>query len=379
MGAFLSVPVSDKDTATGEGAGLTWGLSAMQGYRQEMEDAHIATTDMEKLPGHGFFAVFDGHGGDSAAIYSGSHFTDNIFQSSDFDAAKIEDTEMLSTCLRNAHFFSDTDMWEHSMGFQTLADHSGCTAVSCIVTPSHYIFANCGDSRAILVGEDKVLFATTDHKPTDPIEKQRIEKARGYVQMARVNGNLAVSRSLGDFNYKDVATMKPEEQKVSCEPDMTVIARQDTDQYVMLCCDGIWDVMTNDNVQEFVHNQLKAGYNTVDTCSRLLDYCLQKDSKDNMSAVLVLLPGAPKPVEGFEAPEVIQPPPTEADVPTGPGNGAVDGNALFQQLLMQMGGTMDPSHTMNVEQAEGVDGSHSSDSSSDGDDDAADDEMEHLD
>lgn len=73
-------------------------------------------------------------------------------------------------------------------------DRSGSTAVCVLITPKHLFFVNCGDSRAVLIRNGQVGFATTDHKPAHPSERERIQKAGGSVIVDRVNGNLAVSR-----------------------------------------------------------------------------------------------------------------------------------------------------------------------------------------
>lgn len=68
-----------------------------------------------------------------------------------------------------------------------------------------------------------------------------------------------VSRSLGDFLYKHRADLPDVEQQVSAEPEMTVLDRKSGDDYLILCCDGIWDVMTNEEVVEFVRNKVLKG------------------------------------------------------------------------------------------------------------------------
>ena len=62
--------------------------------------------------------------------------------------------------------------------------------------------ANAGDSRCVagLGGVARPL--STDHKPMDTLERERIEAAGGFVEFNRVNGNLALSRALGDFVFK---------------------------------------------------------------------------------------------------------------------------------------------------------------------------------
>lgn len=83
-------------------------------------------------------------------------------------------------------------------------DKSGSTAVCVLISPEHFFIANCGDSRAVLCRKGAPAVCTQDHKPTVPAEKKRIQDAGGSVMIHRVNGSLAVSRALGDFEYKNV-------------------------------------------------------------------------------------------------------------------------------------------------------------------------------
>lgn len=87
---------------------------------------------------------------------------------------------------------------------QSGEDISGSTAVSALISPTHFFFANCGDSRAVLSRGERAFFSTQDHKPVNPAEKERIQAAGGSVMIQRVNGSLAVSRALGDYQYKQV-------------------------------------------------------------------------------------------------------------------------------------------------------------------------------
>lgn len=83
-------------------------------------------------------------------------------------------------------------------------DKSGSTAVCTLISPTHFYIANCGDSRAVLCRNGEPAVSTMDHKPTVAAEKKRIQEAGGSVMIHRVNGSLAVSRALGDFEYKSV-------------------------------------------------------------------------------------------------------------------------------------------------------------------------------
>ena len=76
------------------------------------------------------------------------------------------------------------------------------TATGVLITPKHYFIFNVGDSRSILIKDKKLHFSSEDHKPMNDGEKRRIEEAGGRVMIQRINGSLAVSRALGDFEYK---------------------------------------------------------------------------------------------------------------------------------------------------------------------------------
>ena len=155
-------------------------------------------------------------------------------------------------------------------------DKSGSTAVCALVSTSHVFLANCGDSRAVISRAGTALVATYDHKPVNPIEKERIQKAGGSVMIQRVNGSLAVSRALGDFEYKQVEGMGPCEQLVSPEPEITVHERDESDEFLVLACDGIWDVMNNNELCDYIRYMLTIEADVEQICSSLIDVCLHK-------------------------------------------------------------------------------------------------------
>lgn len=97
----------------------------------------------------------------------------------------------------------------------------------------------------MLARGDQAVTLSNDHKPSLPEEKERIEKAGGQVKFNRVNGDLAVSRALGDFDYKRCPTVSVKDQAVTAFPEMIVEERDKQDQFIILACDGIWDVMSS--------------------------------------------------------------------------------------------------------------------------------------
>ncbi|KAK5648982.1 hypothetical protein RI129_003874 [Pyrocoelia pectoralis] len=289
MGAFLNKPKTDKLQEHGEGNGLRYGVTSMQGWRVEMEDAHMVKTDLGgALKDWSYFAVFDGHAGARVSAHCSEHLLDAIMQTEEFQ-------EDIMKGIHNGFLELDNKM--RTLPEMTSGeDKSGSTAVCAFVSPRLIYVANCGDSRAVLCRDGNPIFTTQDHKPGLPTERDRIVQAGGSVMIQRVNGSLAVSRALGDYEYKNVAGLGPCEQLVSPEPEIFVRDRDDTlDEFLVLACDGIWDVMSNEDLCQFVHSRLLITNDLQEVTSQVIDTCLYKGSRDNMSIVLVVFPGAPTP------------------------------------------------------------------------------------
>lgn len=123
--------------------------------------------------------------------------------------------------------------------------YAGCTANVVMITKTEIICANAGDSRAVLSKKGKAKDLSVDHKPDTPSEKRRIERANGFVEDSRVNGMLALSRSIGDFEYKGNSILKAEDQIITAFPDITVEKITNDTEFIICACDGIWDCMTS--------------------------------------------------------------------------------------------------------------------------------------
>lgn len=273
----------------------------MQGWRPEMEDAHI----LEALPGlqgHFIFGVFDGHGGDQTAKLSAQLLV-SFIESQDTYKQYISqcegdqnvDPNLLGRAIRQG--FIDFD--EH-IYFKDIHKDSGCTSCVTIVAPTFFLCANSGDSRCVIGSQEGVQPLSYDHKPTDLLEEERIINGGGTVSHGRVDGELAVSRSFGDFRYKDM-TLEVSKRKVSCIPDIKVVDRSSEDDFLVLACDGLWDVFSNEegvNSVRQIYSQLKEneGYELSDEAKQrvmqgvaenMLDLALNKGSKDNISCIVL--------------------------------------------------------------------------------------------
>mmetsp|Transcript_576 Transcript_576/g.744 ORF Transcript_576/g.744 Transcript_576/m.744 type:complete len:591 (-) Transcript_576:264-2036(-) len=136
--------------------------------------------------------------------------------------------------------------------------HAGCTSVVVLIVNRTLVVANAGDSRAVLCRSGGLVEPLSfDHKPQQECEKNRIAKAGGFVnQFGRVNGNLNLSRSIGDLKYKQTAGLPPSAQMITAEPDIVQVTLQSNDEFIIIGCDGIWDCLTNEQAVAYVRDRI---------------------------------------------------------------------------------------------------------------------------
>ena len=196
----------------------------------------------------------------------------------------------------------ETDSSASSTGEPNIADSAGCTAISVLITESEFIIANAGDSRAVLCRGGIAVPLSEDHKPNDEKEFARITRAGGTVEESqggarthyRINGNLNLSRAIGDLEYKKNTSLGPEDQMITSTPDVMHVERTAEDEFIVLGCDGVWDVLSNEDCVEFIKSRLEAGKELKDICEEIADECLSPDPKatqglgaDNITCIIV--------------------------------------------------------------------------------------------
>lgn len=232
---YLSSPVTEKETIQQQFLHVEVGISSQQGWRKTQEDAHVSAQIEEDTL---FFGVFDGHGGGEVSKFCAKHIHTEISQLEAFKEGEYGESlvsvfhrmdEILQTPegLKILQAMKDprpemSQQDDESFDFiRSLINHqnnaeiasdelnqvqAGCTAVVALLAGNTLYVANAGDSRAVLSRKGKALPLSFDHKPSHPVEKERIESAGGFVSnfggMSRVNGNLNLSRAIGDLKYK---------------------------------------------------------------------------------------------------------------------------------------------------------------------------------
>ncbi|XP_044001196.1 probable protein phosphatase 2C T23F11.1 [Aphidius gifuensis] len=289
MGQTLSEPVTTKISATCRDDNYLVGSSCMQGWRIKMEDCHVHILSLPDDPGTSFFAVYDGHGGATTSQHAGKHLHEYITKTDEYKEGKIIEAMQQGFLQLDKAMQSDSAM-------KTI--RSGTTVIACLIKDNILYCANAGDSRAVACVCGEVVPLSRDHKPSLTEERTRIEAAGGWVQFNRVNGHLALSRALGDFMFKDNKSKNQEEQIVTAFPEVQKHNITEDWEFVILACDGIWDVMSSSEVIEFIRNYIATLKNfdkpiyPDEICEELLDHCLAPDALmgtgcDNMTVVLV--------------------------------------------------------------------------------------------
>lgn len=299
MGQTLSEPVVEKKSDQGQDDRVAFGVSCMQGWRISMEDAHAAILDLQPLEEDGgelkpaasdvrisFFGVYDGHGGDKVALYTGENLHKIIAKQESFKQRDFEQALKDGFLAIDRAILSDPKYEE---------EVSGCTSSVGIITNDKIFVGNAGDSRSVLGIKGRAKPLSFDHKPQNEGEKARICAAGGFVDFGRVNGNLALSRAIGDFEFKKSADLPPEQQIVTAYPDVTVHELGDDDEFLVVACDGIWDCQSSQAVVEFVRRGIAAKQELHAICENMMDNCLASNSEtggvgcDNMTMMVVAL------------------------------------------------------------------------------------------
>jgi len=207
-------------------------------------------------------------------------------------------------------------------------DGQGTTAVVALVRSGDFpeVFcANAGDSRCVMARGKKALNMSRDHKPTLKSEMSRITKAGGFVTSeGRVDGNLNLSRALGDFAYKKDTSLKPVEQKISPEAELRHQQITPADRYLLIGCDGIFEKATSQALIDFMLPRLgrtvaargrQAGSTALsEVCSAFLDHNIAKVPPkeqglgcDNMTLMAVRLSSSTEELDDSVLPKVAGP------------------------------------------------------------------------
>lgn len=307
-----------------------YGISEEIGHRATMEDScaivqHLnisaisQTAARNLLYPQSYFAVYDGHGGAEASSYLSRTLHVALANAIEEIAPALsklrfeeegcaddaalhgarESTDRLVMETIKSAFTSTDDAFLKSSEF---AQH-GSTATTALLLGDRLYCSNTGDSRTMLCRNFNAVPLTTDHKPSREDEAARIRAAGGFVISNRVMGELAVSRAFGDADFKKgISETELEGEALTdagpswdqpliiAEPDIEVTTLRKNDQFLLLACDGLFDVFSYDEIVAFVRTNMEEHGDCQRCCQNLTYEAIRKrNSRDNVSVILIIL------------------------------------------------------------------------------------------
>ena len=231
-------------------------------YRQSMEDIGVTIPNLTNDYKTSLFGIFDGHGGNDVVKYIKDRIPEIIKKN-------LNDLYPIEQCFINSFNKIDEELKFYD------SEYTGSTATIVLIQDNKIYCANVGDSRAYIIYDNYIKKITVDHKCSVPEEAERIIKAGGKITKNRVQGQLVLSRSLGDLYVKKYGVINL--------PDISTNTIDYNIKYVVIASDGIWDVVD----EKTVLNMSKMKKNADDFCKNLVKLAIEKESKDNISCIVI--------------------------------------------------------------------------------------------
>ncbi|XP_027365538.1 probable protein phosphatase 2C 49 [Abrus precatorius] len=261
------------------------------GPRRYMEDEHIRIDDLSSHLGSlynfptpsAFYGVFDGHGGPEAAAYIRKNVIKFFFEDVSFPQTSEVNNVFLQEVedsLRKAFLLADSALAD-DCGVNT---SSGTTALTALIFGRLLMVANAGDCRAVLCRKGEAIDMSQDHRPIYPAERRRVEELGGFIDDGYLNGVLSVTRALGDWDMK---LPKGAPSPLIAEPELRQVILTEEDEFLIIGCDGIWDVMSSQHAVSLVRRGLRR-HDDPEKCARdLVMEALRLNTFDNLTVIIV--------------------------------------------------------------------------------------------
>lgn len=259
-------------------------------HRRKMEDAQSQHVPLPLTGAHStgvdaaLFSLFDGHSGREAALFCAQHVAAHVAAAlAALSAEQLLDDAALAAAISTAFVALNAAL----AAAAEIPPHQGCTAVVALLLRvgglRKLVVGNAGDARALLLGSgaaEAARFLTVDHVASDADEAARVKAAGGFITNDRVNGQLEVTRSIGDQLMKAYVVSTPHTSVVTLSPDTT---------HLVLGCDGIWDVLDGPFISQLIHDPQHAEQDAAGLSKYVVAWALQKGSTDNLSAQVIKL------------------------------------------------------------------------------------------
>ena len=249
-------------------------------YNKAMEDKGTFTMYVNSNFNSHLISLFDGHGGSCVSSYLQTNII-KVFKS------KLIKHNTTARALFNT--FLSLDKQLKHLNIVGMGSTGTCVYITKENNVNIIYCANIGDTRCVLISPNKIERISSEHRASEKKEKQRIENSGGVVLNGRVNGRLMLSRAFGDFELKSFG-VKAEPHVSRKEINEEVEGK---DLFMVLACDGVWDVLSEVDVQNIIKYELGKSVNNSNITERIsntvLNSALSNAAWDNLSVFIVKL------------------------------------------------------------------------------------------
>ncbi|XP_024980467.1 probable protein phosphatase 2C 27 isoform X2 [Cynara cardunculus var. scolymus] len=232
------------------------------------------------------FPVFDGHGGKGASHFVRDHLPRIIVEDANFPL-ELEEVVMRSFMETDAAFAKSCST-ERSLS-------SGTTALTAMIFGRSLLVANAGDCRAVLSRNGLAFEMSKDHRPCCHKERVRVESLGGFVEDGYLNGQLGVTRAIGNWHIKGLKESGEQVGPLSAEPELKLVTLTKEDEFLIIGSDGIWDVFRNQNAVDFIRRRLQDHNDVKRCCKDMVEEAMKRGAIDNLTVVVVCFQAEPPP------------------------------------------------------------------------------------
>lgn len=262
----MAAPVPPPQQAQMSSINVRAGWSEMRGKRPDMQDAMCVQTNLQGNVTQHLFGIFDGHSGTKTSLSLAKSVAQTFVAQQNANTAP---DRALYTTYQNLE--KEVEANGHN---------DGSTALTVFLSGATLYIANTGDSKAVLCSSGAAVDLNELDRPENESESLRIRELGGFVTpIGRVNGELAISKSIGDISLHPYVTWEP-----------TVATRiiKRSDEFIIMGCDGLWDYVSSQEAVRIVKSTLKYS-DPFRAAAMLRDAAYSHGSTDNISIIVLFL------------------------------------------------------------------------------------------
>ncbi|MBA43187.1 MAG: hypothetical protein CMF62_04150 [Magnetococcales bacterium] len=266
--SYRSLPIDllqkEKTTEVYENDNFNISVTSAQGKRYLNQDEFDIALEVNNFTGS-WFGLYDGHSGSESSKMAKY----NLLSLVNFEGpGSLIDKVILGFLKFNEVMYLQTKE----------KNTSGTTANVILTIKDYFICFNLGDTRSLLIKNNGYVIMSKDQKPNNPEEEKIIKLGGGKVKNNRINGTLGTGRAFGNFKL---------EEMISSLPEYKICKRSKKDLFLIIACDGLWDVLNNDEVYEIIIKECENNVETKIISEKLVDLALERGSTDNITIILI--------------------------------------------------------------------------------------------